>query len=132
MKALAKAIYNQAVTLGLVVHWGTAPADQAMPYLVLRLQPVLMPQYTTEDVFTEDRVIRFTVFAASMEAVMGYMQDIEKAFVAQDLTVETGHVLVVLKQAEDCFLDPERDPSAGEVWLGVLDMAITCQRKPGD
>jgi len=129
MIALNKAVYTRMVVLGYTVEWGDARPGTAMPYIVLRSQPGLMPDYTMEDVFTEPRVVRCQVFDTTMESVAAILENIEALFVGQDVPLDQGRILTIRKGSDDCFLEPERDPEYGDIWQGVLDLEFECQRR---
>ena len=134
MIALKKAVYDKIVGgMDESVHWGTAPAGTAFPYIVLNTYSIVAPeQFIGVADMIAPVTIRVTVWAATMEAVDGLIQELEVLFIGQALVTDTGNVMDVAPGGLDSLLDPDRDPAAGEVWQGVFDLNITYQRQPGE
>jgi len=140
MTSLLKAVYQRLTTspgvLALAtggVHWGMAPADAAMPYLVLKAAPSIAPQVNTGSDGIEQRTVRFQAYAVSMAVAGRLIEILEAEFVDNgNLPVlDSGRVMEAEKSADDLQLDPDRDEDGSEVWQGLLDIEFTVQREPG-
>ena len=136
MTSLPKAVYERAAALdGFTggVHWGRAPQDGAMPYLVLGLNASSIGTYMSgrEREAIEHRPVLCQVYHTTLESVLALVADVEEAFVRESLALDTGQMMQCLKVTDDAIIDPDRDADAAEVWQGNLLLEFQVARVPG-
>ncbi|HPM84093.1 MAG TPA: DUF3168 domain-containing protein [Candidatus Anammoximicrobium sp.] len=137
MKSLLKAVYSRLTGSSVAqlapggIHWGLAPANASMPYIVLRAVPAIAPEVDTGVEAVEQRGVRVSAFATGMATAASLLEAVEQLFVGQPLSLDTGRCMAAEKSADDLQLDPDRAEDGEEVWQGILDLAFMVQRQPG-
>lgn len=134
MIAFKKAIYERLrdEIMGRL-HWDYAPTGTPFPFIVVQISNIGEPdrfQVTREIIDT--LTVRISVCDATMESVDRLIENIEEVFVNEELLTDTGQVMDIARGSMETFQEPQTEPSAGEIWHGVIDLVITYQHRLGE
>lgn len=135
MRDLLKSVWERlqrSATFAGRSYLGLAPANAAMPYVVMEPGMSIAPDYNTGEQYMQTRTIRFSVYSTSALEAAEYVDALEATMRAATMAIDDGHVLHVMKGGDDLDLDPDRAENGQEVWHGVIDLDFRIQRSAAD
>lgn len=117
------------------VYWGIhLPRDGVWEDYVV-LTPVTAPveSENTGSETIEARTVRFQIFCNSLETIGVYTDTLYQGFRKYSNVLSDGNrIISCSKEAEDCFLDPNRWSDGSEVWISALQLVFMVQRRISD
>lgn len=77
----------------------------------------------------ETRVVRFQIFTNGLESSGENTEVLYKGFRRFSTVLDDGdRIIDCFKDAEDCYLDPDRWSDGSEIWISALQLAFNVQR----
>ena len=131
LTVLYRAIYNRISELQVAggVHWGLAIGHEKFPYIVLRPQNVLQEDLDTSDSKVENPSFYISCFTTGFLEATTLVDRITNMMVRreEELLVEKGNLMLIVKEASSITLDPDRTEKGEEVWMGLINFRFMYQ-----
>jgi len=111
--------------MGSEPHWGRAPEDAPLPYLVVQPPACEGVEYQSGTDAVGTWRLRLEAYTTSLAQARDWLRRLEEGLTRAALDLGDGTAVDITARASDVTVDPDPAPDGSTVWHGVLDLELT-------